>query len=248
MSDLITQREGATLEIVFNRPAKKNALTVAMYTAGAEALAEAEADDAVRVVLFRGEGGAFTAGNDLMDFLGTPPAGEDAPVFRFLYALARATKPVVMATEGAAVGIGTTMLLHADLAYAAESTRFSLPFTQLGLVPEAASSLLLPRLVGQVRAAELLLLAEPFDAARALGLGLVNAVAPAPEHLALAREAAAKLASRPAEALRASKRLCRLGLTDEVVTRMREEAVVFIERLGSQEFRDAVASKLSKRA
>ncbi len=248
MSDLKVVRDGPTLEIVFARPAKKNALTLAMYEAGAAALAEAEADDTVVSVLFHGEGGSFTAGNDLLDFLGAPPEGEEAPVFRFLYALARATRPVVCAVDGAAVGIGTTMLLHADLAFAATTSKFALPFVPLGLVPEAASSLLMPARLGMVRASELLLLGEPFGAERALELGLVNRVLEAPGHLDAAREACAKLAARPKQAVRETKRLLRTGVTEPVIARMRVEAEQFITRLASEEFRAAVAAKLPKRA
>lgn len=247
MSDVQVLRDGATLEIVFDRPAKKNALTLAMYETASDALAQAEADDGVAAVLFRGTGGSFCAGNDLADFLAHPPHGDDAPVFRFLLALARGTRPIVCAVEGPAVGIGTTMLLHADLAFAAEGTRFALPFVPLGLVPEAASSLLLPRMLGMVRASELLLLGEPFDAAKAHAAGLVNAVLPAPAHLDAAREACAKLGARPQAALREARRLLRAGITEAVVDRIRVEAVSFEARLASAEFRAAVEAKLGRR-
>lgn len=246
MTDLLVHRDGPVLEIVFARPHKKNALTVAMYAAAADALLQAEADDDVRVVLFRGEGGVFTSGNDLTDFLANPPTGDDAPVFRFISALATATRPLVMAVEGPAIGLGTTMLLHADLVVAAEGTRFQMPFTQLGLVPEAASSLLVPRLLGPVRAAQLLQLCETFGPDQALAWGLVNAVAPAPEHLAKARAWAATLAARPAAALRATKALCRRADQAEILAQMKVEADVFVQRLQSDEFRQAVAAFLGR--
>src|SRR5579859_2852641 len=164
-------------EIAMARPQRKNALTLAMYAAMTEALEAAGRDDAVRAVLIRGEGGSFTSGNDLGDFMQSPPTDENSPVLRFLAKLSAFDKPLVAAVEGHAIGIGTTMLLHCDLVYAAPSARFQLPFVNLALVPEAASSFLLPRLAGHVHAAELLFFGEPFDAATARDLGIVNAVA-----------------------------------------------------------------------
>jgi enoyl-CoA hydratase/carnithine racemase len=247
MSDIQVTRDGHVVEIVIARPARKNALTLAMYETMTRALDEAREDDGVRAVIFRGEGGSFTAGNDLGDFMAAPPTSEDAPVFRFLLALSSFPKPILAAPEGPAIGIGTTMLLHCDLVYAAETTRFQLPFVNLGLVPEAASSLLLPRMLGHVKAAELLLLGEPFDAKTALRLGLINDVLPAGEHLTRTRERAHTLAEKAPEAVRSSKRLMKEAFSEETLSRMRAEAKVFGERLTSPELAEAIAAFFEKR-
>ena len=178
---VVLRRHGAVAEIRLNRPEKRNALTRAMYAAMAEALAAAEADAGVRCHLISGEGASFTAGNDLADFMTAPSLDPDTPVMRFLAALSGAAKPVVAAVQGHAVGIGTTMLLHCDLVVLAEDAVLRMPFVELGLVPEAAASLILPRLLGHPRAAELLMLAEPLPAARALAWGLANRVVPVEE-------------------------------------------------------------------
>lgn len=246
MSGIATGRRGAVAEIVFDRPEKRNAITVAMYAALADALAAAEADCDVRVVLFRGNGGAFTAGNDLKDFLANPPDGPERPVFRFLRGLAGARKPLVAAVEGAAVGIGTTMLLHCDLVLAADTARFALPFVDLGLVPEAASSLLLPRLAGHQRAAELFFLGDPFDAATAQSIGLVGRVVPAADLLAAARALAERLAAKPPQALLATKALLK-SASGSVAERITEEAAVFARQLQSTELKEAVAAFFGKR-
>ncbi|MGZ5662668.1 MAG: enoyl-CoA hydratase-related protein, partial [Usitatibacter sp.] len=188
--DILTGRDGPILDIEFNRPQKKNAFTSDMYEALAAALGEAERDDSVRVVVFHGAAGIFTAGNDIEDFAKRPPQGEDSPVFRFLEAASRAPKPLVAAVDGPAVGIGTTLLLHCDLVYAGEDARFRLPFASLGLVPEFASSYLLPLVAGYQRAAELLLLGEAFDAQKAYAAGFVTKVVPPGEALGAARAAA----------------------------------------------------------
>jgi enoyl-CoA hydratase/carnithine racemase len=246
MSGIATERHGAVAEIVFDRPEKRNAITASMYAALAEALEAAEADEAVRVVLFHGNGGAFTAGNDLHDFLAQPEVGAERPVFRFLRALAGARKPLVAAVQGPAVGIGTTMLLHCDLVLAAEDARFALPFVNLGLVPEAASSLLLPRLAGHQLAAELLFLGDPFDAAMAQRIGLVGRVVPAAELLAAARGLADRLAGKPPQALRATKALLKSASTS-VAGRLDEEVAVFVQQLQSAELKEAVAAFFEKR-
>lgn len=246
MSGITAQRRGAVAEIVFDRPDKRNAITVAMYAAMAEALAEAEADEAVLVVLFHGTGGAFTAGNDLHDFLAHPPDGPDAPVFRFLRGLAGARKPLVAAVAGPAVGIGTTMLLHCDIVLAGEDARFALPFVNLGLVPEAASSLLLPRLAGHQRAAELLLLGDPFDAATAQRIGLVARVLPEADLLAAARALADRLAAKAPASVLATKALLK-SASGTVAARMEEEAAVFARQLQSAELKEAVAAFFEKR-
>ena len=183
MDHILTEKRDGILRIEFNRPEKKNAITVAMYQAMAEALADGARDAAIRVVLFHGKPDAYTAGNDLQDFLADPPKAKTAPSFRFLRAISSFPKPIVAAVSGLAVGIGTTMLLHCDLVYAAPGTRFSLPFVNLALCPEAASSFLLPRLAGYQRAAELLFFGEPFPVETAKEIGLVNAIVPAKELL-----------------------------------------------------------------
>ena len=238
-SHVLTAVDDGVLIITLNRPDKKNALTRGMYESLATALVSAATDDATRAVLLHGAGGAFTAGNDLGDFLSDPPTGDDSPVFRFLRALAECPKPVIAAVEGAAVGVGTTMLLHCDLVYASPSAKFRLPFVDLGLVPEAASSYLLPRAVGPARAAELLLLGEPFSADEAYRMGLVNAVVDdAPAH---ARDRAAALAAKPPEAVQLTKALLRGNRAGAVDDTMREEGRLFIERLASPEAQDAFA-------
>ena len=248
MSDtLLTRTEAGVLHVTFNRPEKKNAFTHAMYTRAAEALEAAATDASVRVVLLQGAGNAFTAGNDLGDFLENPPTGEDAPVFRFLRALVALDKPVVAAVDGVAVGIGTTMLLHCDYVAASERARFALPFVNLGLVPEAASSLLLPQVAGSALASELLMFGEPFEAATALRAGLINRVL-APEALAAhAQERAAALAQKPAQALQITKRLLRTPHREAVGAALRREGAEFVERLGSDEAREAFMAFMSRK-
>jgi enoyl-CoA hydratase/carnithine racemase len=236
--------DGAS-EIVLQRPQRKNALTLAMYAALSEALEVAGRDAAVRAVLFRGEGGSFTSGNDLGDFMQSPPTDDNSPVMRFLTALARFEKPIVAAVEGHAIGIGTTLLLHCDLVYAAPTARFQLPFVNLALVPEAASSFLLPRLVGHARASELLFFGEPFDAAAARELGIVNAVAD--DVLGHARARVRALVEKPAEALKLTKRLLKEPLAGDIPSRMRAEGALFIERLASAEVREAITAFFEKR-
>jgi enoyl-CoA hydratase/carnithine racemase len=245
-SQIVITRDGFVLDIQLNRLEKKNALTEAMYAALADALAAAEQESAIRVVLFSGAGGVFTAGNDLNDFVASPPSGGDAPVFRFLRAVSTASKVLIAAIQGPAVGIGTTLLLHCDLVVAGQGTRLALPFVNLGLVPEAASSLLLPKLIGHQRAAELFLLGEPFDAATAERFGLINRVVADDEVLPVARALAARVAAKAPGAIRAIKRLLKSGTT-EVADRMTEEARDFAERLKSAELREAVTAFFEKR-
>jgi enoyl-CoA hydratase/carnithine racemase len=247
MSDaLLTKLESGVLTLTFNRPEKKNAFTHAMYEAAADALRKAEGDDSIRVVLLTGAGGVFTAGNDIGDFMEHPPTGEDSAVFRFLKALVDAPKPVVAAVDGPAVGIGTTMLLHCDYVVASERARFHMPFVQLGLCAEGASSLLLPRVAGTALASELLLFGEPFDAATALRAGLINKVVPPASLLEVAGERATTLASRPAEALRVTKRLVREPLRAEVHATLAREGAEFIQRLQSTEAQEAFMAFMSR--
>ena len=245
--DIVTQREGAILDLAFNRPARRNAITGAMYDALAAALAAADADRAVKVVLLHGTPEAFTAGNDLEDFMKAPPATEDTPVFRFLTTMSRVRKPIVAAVNGPAVGIGTTLLLHCDLVYAGEDARFQLPFVGLGVVPEFASSYLLPMVAGYHRAAELLLLGEPFDARRAAECGFVTRVVPAAETLATARAAAARLAALPAKSVRLTKELMKAPHAAAVAAQLRTEGTHFRAMLGEPAAREALAAFLQKR-
>ncbi|WP_119153804.1 enoyl-CoA hydratase [Caldimonas tepidiphila] len=234
-----------TIEIA--RPEKKNALTMAMYQAMADALKGANADAAVRAVLITGQPGIFTSGNDLEDFLQSPPRGPDFPVYQFMQALTTCEKPVVAAVTGAAIGIGTTMLLHCDLVYTSDEARFAMPFTGLGLVPEFASSVLLPLRAGYVRAAEKLLLGDPFGAEDALEMRLVNAILPAGEVVAQARRMAERFNALPATAVRESKQLLRRGQAQLVQEAMAAEGDVFVQRLRSPEAREAFQAFFDKR-
>jgi len=240
-------RDAGVLEIALDRPQKKNALTADMYALLADALRDADRDDAVRVVLFRGNGDSFCAGNDLEDFAQNPPADEDAPVFRFLQTAAGAAKPFVAAVHGSAVGIGTTLLLHCELVYAAEDTRFALPFTRLGLVPEFASSYLLPLVAGYQRAAELLLLGEPFDAKKAYEAGFVTRVVPSAELTGVARDAARKLAALPPKSVQRAKALMRGPLLPSLRSQMKTESEMFRPMLAEPAARAALESFLARR-
>jgi enoyl-CoA hydratase/carnithine racemase len=246
-SELVASRDGGVLEVSFNRPQKKNALTAGMYLAATHALREAEQDESVRVVLFRGEGDSFCAGNDLEDFAADPPVAADAPVFRFLDVASRATKPYVAALHGSAVGIGTTLLLHCELVYAAADTRFALPFTRLGLVPEFASSYLLPLFAGYHRAAELLLLGESFDAVKADAAGFITRVLPASGVLDAAREAARALAALPPKSVQRTKALMRGAHAAAVQSRMQAEIEEFRPMLSEPAARAALERFLARR-
>jgi len=235
----------ATIEIA--RPEKKNALTVEMYQAMADALLDAEADAAVRAVLITGQPGIFTSGNDLDDFMRRPRAGDDSPVFQFMRALIDCSKPVVAAVTGAAIGIGTTMLLHCDFVYVADDARLAMPFTNLGLVPEFASSLVLPQLMGHRRAAEKLLLGDPFTGETAVECGIANAVLPAGEVVAHARRVAERFNALPPGAVSETKRLLRGPQREALLTTVRSEALVFGKRLASPEAREAVQAFFEKR-
>ncbi|VXB50960.1 Enoyl-CoA hydratase [Burkholderia sp. 8Y] len=245
--DIVIERAQGVLSIVLNRAEKKNAITAAMYQEMADGLYEAENDATVRAVLLRGNGGAFSAGNDLEDFLNDPPKNLDAPVFQFLRRLSGMPKPVVAAVAGVAVGIGTTMLLHCDIVYAAKNAKFSLPFVQLGLCPEAASSLLLPRIAGYQRAAEKLLLGEAFDVGEAISMGFVNGAIDAAELDAYAFERARRLAALPASSLKTTKALMKNEQRNEVAARMEEEAAHFSGMLGAPEAREAFQAFFEKR-
>ena len=246
MSELVLVENAAGIyHLRLNRPDKRNAITFAMYQALEAGLTAAGADDSVRALLLSGEGAGFCAGNDLHDFINGPNFSSKHPVLGFLRGLVNLKKPLVAAVHGQAVGIGVTMLLHCDLVVAADSTRFSMPFVSLGLVPEAASSLLLPQRLGPQRAAELLLLGKPFDAATAHSLGMVNRVVPEAAALDAARALAAALAAQPPEALRATRALLR-GDPAAALQRIDAEADIFGAQLKSAEFRNAVQAFLAK--
>ncbi len=232
-------------EIRLNRPEKRNAITLAMYADLTDALLRAEQDEGIRVILLSGEGVSFTAGNDLQDFQSGPALDDEHSAVRFLRHLPTVGPVLIAAVQGPTVGIGVTMLLHCDLVIAARSARLSMPFVRLGLVPEAASSLLLPRLVGHQRAAELLLLGDPLDAASACTLGLVNRVTDEERLLDEARALARRVAALPTAALRATKRLLR-SETDTPAARIEEELQAFQERLSSAEFQSAARSFFGK--
>ena len=247
MKHIIAESRDGVARIEINRPDKRNALTTAMYQALADAIKSAEADAGVRVVLIHGKADLFTAGNDLQDFLDNPPRDDNRPVFQFLYGISQAQKPIVAAVAGAAVGIGTTMLLHCDLVYAAPNARLQLPFVNLGLVPEAGSSLLLPALIGYQRAAELLLLGEPFSAQKGREIGLVTEVVPEDQLLETAMAQAIKLAGKPAASLRLTKQLMKQAQMEAVARQIKLESSHFGERLNSPEAKEAFSAFLEKR-
>ena len=247
MSDhILVSTSGAVTEIRLNRPEKKNAITAAMYAALADALEAAAADGAVRVVTILGNGDTFTSGNDINDFLKAPPLEMDQPVFRFLRAISTFPKVLIAGVEGAAVGVGTTLLLHCDLIVAAPDAVFSLPFVDLALVPEAASSLLLPRLIGPQRAARHLILGDPIDAETALAYGLVTEIAAGGTLEARVREVAERIAAKPPEAVRLTKSLLK-GESETVEARIAREAEAFASRLTSAEAREAFQAFFEKR-
>jgi enoyl-CoA hydratase/carnithine racemase len=247
MEEIITELSGNVLRVQFNRPSKKNAMTVAMYAAFADELDRADQNDDVRTVLVHGAGDSFTAGNDLADFTNHPPGPGDSPQARFLAALIRFSKPLIAAVQGVAIGGGTTMLLHFDFVYAAESTRFQVPFINLALVPELASSYTLPRRIGYLRAAELIFLGEPFSAARANELGLVTAVVPDQDVWAKSLEIAMKLARKPVEALRACKKLMKAPDRESLDQAVSRELGEFAARVRSAEAKEAFVAFLEKR-
>lgn len=247
MSDILVHTEDSITTLTFNRPDKKNSITAAMYAALADALDAARADDAVRCVVFQGNEAVFSAGNDIADFLNNPPATSDSPVFRFLRGIAQFPKPVLAAVCGPAVGIGTTMLFHCDLVYAGDNAAFSMPFVNLGLCPEAASSLMAPRLMGYHRAAEALLLGEPFMAEAALEVGLVNRVLPPTEAAGYAQAVARRLAVKPLSSLIETKRLMKHGQTEQVLAVMAEEGASFGRMLGEPAAREAFGAFMARR-
>ena len=246
-NEILTHVEGGVMTLTLNRLERKNSITTAMYAGLADALASAESEAAVRVVVVQGHETVFSAGNDIGDFQSKPPAGADSPVSRFLRGIATFPKLLLAAVCGPAVGIGTTMLLHCDLVYAGDNAAFSLPFVNLGLCPEAASSLLLPQMLGYHRAAQALLLGEPFMAEAALEVGLVNRVVPPTEANGVAQAAARKLAAKPIGSLIETKRLMKMGQQQRVAQQMAEEGASFARLLGEPAAREAFATFMEKR-
>jgi enoyl-CoA hydratase/carnithine racemase len=246
-NDILVNSERGVMTLTFNRLERKNSITSQMYGVLADALASAESDSAVRAVVIQGHETVFSAGNDIGDFLNKPPAGNGSPVFRFLRGIAAFTKPLVAAVCGPAVGVGTTMLLHCDLVYAGDNAAFSMPFVNLGLCPEAASSLLVPQMLGYHRAAEALLLGDPFMAEAALEVGLVNRVLPPTEANAHAQKIAARLASKPMSSLVETKRLMKKGQQERVLAQMDDEGQSFTRMLGEPAAREAFGAFMDKR-
>ncbi len=248
---LVERRADGVLSLMLARPERRNAITVAMYAALADSIEGAAGDPSVRLITIEGQGDDFTAGNDLGDFLQampTPGSHEDIPVWRLLRALAKNQVPIVAAVHGNAVGIGTTMLFHCDFVLAEEGSRFVMPFVDLGLVPEAASSLLMPRLAGRRRAARYLLLGEPFGAAEALEMGLASHVVPQGQLKQALAGLVAALLAKPPEALRQTQSLLRREATEEVLQRMELENGHFAERLQSDEVKRAIAAFFAARS
>lgn len=246
-TDILSHTEHGVLTLTFNRLDKKNSITSAMYAALADGLAAAVSDASIRVVLIQGHEAIFSAGNDIGEFLEKPPAGSDSPVFRFLHGIAAFPKPLLAAVCGPAVGVGTTMLLHCDLVYAGDNAAFSVPFVNLGLCPEAASSLLLPQMLGYHRAAEALLLGEPFMAEAALEVGLVNRVLPPTEVSAYAQAQARKLAAKPLSSLVETKRLMKKGQAQAVAAQMADEGASFGRMLREPAAREAFTAFMERR-
>jgi enoyl-CoA hydratase/carnithine racemase len=247
--NILTSKKDKILTIEFNRPEKKNSITSDMYQMMADALKEGEQDAAIRVILFSGKPDIFTAGNDLEDFMNSSAQSDfsDRPVAQFMLHLSSATKPVVAAVAGAAIGIGTTMLMHCDMVYAADNAKFSMPFAKLGLCPEFASSMLLPQIAGYQRAAEKLLLGEAFSAQEALEMGLVGKVLPPAELLPYAYAQAAKLTVLPASSLRTTKSLMKASQKDAILAKMWEENKYFGSLLLSPEAKEAFSAFFEKR-
>ncbi|MEX2199081.1 MAG: enoyl-CoA hydratase [Burkholderiales bacterium] len=244
---IVVEKKDRITRIELNRPEKKNALSPGMYAAMAAALLAADADAEVRAVLIHGQSGCFTSGNDVKDFLELERAPGASPASGFLRAISGAKKPIVAAVGGPAIGVGTTLLLHCDLVYAAPNARLQLPFVPLGLVPEAASSLLLPAMAGYRRAAEMLLLGQAFGADKALAAGIVTEIVPEAELLSRARQAALALAALPPASVRMTKELMKREAAGAVQARMTEELELFGERLRSPEAKEALGAFMEKR-
>jgi enoyl-CoA hydratase/carnithine racemase len=247
MTDILNHIDQGVMTLTFNRVDKKNSITSAMYAALADAIEQAEQDASVRVVVIQGHESIFSAGNDIADFLNKPPSGQDSPVFRFLRNIAAFPKPLIAAVAGPAVGIGTTLLFHCDLVYAGDNAAFSMPFVNLGLCPEAASSLLVPQMMGYHRAAEALLMGDPFMAEAAQEVGLVNRVVPPLELNLYAQTQARKLAAKPITSLIETKRLMKAGQASQIKAQMAEEGVSFGRMLREPAAKEAFGAFMEKR-
>jgi len=247
MTDILQHIDQGVMTLTFNRLDKKNSITAAMYASLADAMEQAQTNPEVRVVLIQGHETIFSAGNDIADFLNHPPSGLDAPVFRFLRAIAGFSKPLLAAVAGPAVGIGTTLLFHCDLVYAGDNAAFSMPFVNLGLCPEAGSSLLVPQMMGHHRAAEALLMGEPFMAEAAQEVGLVNRVVPPTEVNSYAQAQARKLAAKPMSSLVETKRLMKSGQSAQIMAQIEAEAASFGRMLQEPAAREAFGAFMEKR-
>jgi enoyl-CoA hydratase/carnithine racemase len=247
MDEIITERSGSVLRIELNRPTKKNAMTSGMYLTLADLFKDAAKNERIRVVLWHGAGDSFCAGNDIEDFLKNPPGPGTSPQAQLMKALADFDKTLVAAVQGAAIGGGTTMLTHCDFVYAGESAKFQMPFINLGVVPEFGSSWSLPARIGHIRASELVLLGLPFDARRAVELGLITRVVPDQDLLTTATEAARKLAAKPTGALQASKKLMKQPFRAQMKAAMTAENEAFSEQVRSEDAKEALTAFLEKR-
>jgi enoyl-CoA hydratase/carnithine racemase len=246
MDEIITERSESVLRVQLNRPMKKNAMTSRMYATLADVFNEAAKDEYTRVILWHGAGDSFSAGNDIEDFLNNPPGPGDSPQARLMNALVDFDKPLIAAVQGAAIGGGTTMLTHCDFVYAGESARFQMPFINLAVVPEFGSSWSIPARIGHIRAAELILLGLPFDAKRAVALGLVTQVVPDQTLMITATEVARKLAAKPLRALQASKRLMKQPFRLQIKAAIEAENQEFSALIRSEDAREALGAFLEK--
>ena len=247
MSDIITERSETILRVQLNRPAAKNAMTSAMYITLADLFDNAAKDDQIRVVLWHGAGDSFCAGNDIGDFIKNPPGAGESPQALLMKALINFDKPIFAAVQGAAIGGGTTMLTHCDFVFAGENAKFQLPFVNLALVPEFGSSFTFPARAGYLRAAELILTGQSFNAREAVELGVATRVVPNQELLATATDTAQKLAQKPPAALRACKRLMKQSTREQLEQAVRLENDEFSERVRSAEAKEAFTAFLEKR-
>ncbi len=247
MGDIIVERSDTILRIELNRPAKKNAMTASMYATLTDVFNNACKDDSTRVVIWHGAGDSFCAGNDVEDFLKNPPGPGESPQARLMKALIDFDKPLIAAVQGAAIGGGTTMLLHCDFVYAGESAKFQMPFVNLAVVPEFGSSYALPARIGYIRAAELILLGLPFDARRAADLGLATQIVPDQNLLPTATETAQKLATKAPDALRACKRLLKLSFRNQIKAATKAENEEFSAQVRSEDAKEALTAFLEKR-
>lgn len=248
MDEIVTERSGSILRVELNRPAKRNAMTSRMYITLASIFGDAAKDERIHAVLWHGAGDSFCAGNDIGDFLKNPPGPGDSPQAQLMNAFIELDKPLVAAVQGAAIGGGTTMLMHCDFVYAGESAKFQMPFLNLALVPEFGSSCSIPARIGHIRAAEMILLGLPFDARRAADLGLVTQVVPDQNLLGTATETARKIATKPAGALQACKRLMKRPFREQIKAAIKAENEEFSAQVRTADAKEALTAFLEKRA